>query len=124
MRLTGWSLDLGVGGRPVSVGDITRLAGVLLCGIGPVVALLAMAPPVDAKPVCKEGYRILRGELLSTPYCQDVYLAQVAREYGTRVSARAIMNNPNKKREICQFVGQDIRVKHMCELVLPSSGPL
>ncbi len=122
MRLTGLGLNKGSSELPRSnIG----LACVLLCGIGIVVAaFVAISQSVEAKPVCKDGYRIRKGELLSTPYCQDVYLAQVAREYGTRVSARTIMNNPNKKREICQFIGQDIRVKHICELVIPSSGPL
>ena len=79
---------------------------------------------VEARVVCKKGYRILKGQRLGTPYCQDLYLAKVAREFGVRVAAREILNNPNKKREVCQFIGWDIRIEHICESVLPRRGPL
>ncbi|KUO56347.1 MAG: hypothetical protein APF80_15285 [Alphaproteobacteria bacterium BRH_c36] len=81
------------------------------------------AGPADARVVCKDGYRVLNGKLLGTPYCQDLYLVQVGREFGVRVSAREILNNPNSKRELCQFIGWDIRVQHICEPVLPRRGP-
>jgi hypothetical protein len=77
------------------------------------------ADPASARIKCKNGYQIVDGNRLATPFCQDNYLAQVAREYGTRVSAREIRNNPNKKREICEFIGQDIRVRHNCETITP-----
>lgn len=87
-----------------------------------IVAGTARFAPAEARIVCDEGYRVIKGQKLATPYCMDVYLAQVAREYGTRVSARTILNNPSKKREVCEFVGQDIRVKNICDLVLPRRG--
>ncbi len=77
------------------------------------------AGPASARIKCNNGYQIVDGNRLATPFCQDNYLAQVAREYGTRVSAREIRNNPNKKREICEFIGQDIRVLHNCESITP-----
>lgn len=78
----------------------------------------------EARVVCEKGYRILKGQRLGTPYCQDLYLAQVAHEFGVKVAAREILNNPNKKREVCQFIGWDIRVQHICEPLLPRHGPL
>ncbi len=77
------------------------------------------ADPASARIKCKNGYQLVDGSRLATPYCQDNYLAKVAREYGTRVSAREIRNNPNRKREICQFIGQDIRVRNNCATIAP-----
>lgn len=78
--------------------------------------------PAEARVVCSKGFRVVNGQPLATPYCQDLYLAQVAREYGSRVTAREILNNPNTRREVCQFVGQDIRVKDHCDLIVPRRG--
>ena len=90
-------------------------AGVVVVGNG----------PADARVVCEQGYRILKnGQRLGTPYCQDLYLAKIAREFGVRVAAREILNNPNKKRDVCRFMGWDIRVQHICESALPKRGPL
>ncbi|MBU1211460.1 MAG: hypothetical protein KJ587_09335 [Alphaproteobacteria bacterium] len=97
----------------------TVLAGILV-GAG---AAAGGTGPADARVVCKDGYRVLKGQLLGTPYCQDLYLVQVGREFGVTVSAREILNNPNSKRELCQFIGWDIRVQHICEPVLPRRGP-
>jgi hypothetical protein len=58
--------------------------------------------------VQKNGNRII------TPYCEDGYLAIVAREYGVRVSAQAIRYNPSEKERVCRFIGEDIRVKSTC----------
>jgi len=63
---------------------------------------------------CKGEYQIVQGQKLATPYCQDGYLAKVAREYGVRVSAATIRNNPNRKAEVCRFMGFDTRVSNIC----------
>lgn len=98
-----------------------------LCGRGVLlacaVALVAGASTSSsARPICRDGYQIIDGRKLVTPYCSDAYLAQVAREFGTKISAREIRNNPSTKREVCEFVGQDIRVKPICDMVLPRRG--
>lgn len=98
----------------------TMLGAVVAC----VLAMSGIVGPADARIVCEKGFRVIKGRLLGTPYCQDLYLAEVAREFGVRVSAREILNNPNKKREVCAFMGWDIRVKHICDGVLPRLGPL
>ncbi len=88
------------------------------------VALTATTHTASAGIRCKGPYQILSGgSLIYTPYCGDGYLARVARTYGTRVSAKAIRNNPNKKKEVCEFVGQDIRVSEICEPYSRSVGP-
>lgn len=63
---------------------------------------------------CQGPYQIINGNLHVTPWCQDNYLAQVAREYGMRVSNSAIRNNPSIKAKACRLVGSDIRAKDAC----------
>jgi hypothetical protein len=76
-------------------------------------ALYACA--ANAAIQCEGPYQIIHGDRLATPYCGDNYLAHVAqRDYGSRVSAFEVRNNPNKKQEVCLFVGADIRVKDIC----------
>jgi hypothetical protein len=69
---------------------------------------------------CREDYQIVQGQPISTPYCRDGYLAQVAHEYGFKASAEAIRNNPSRKEEICRYIGNDIRVQTACSEVLPT----
>lgn len=75
---------------------------------------ILVAAPAEAKIRCRNGMQEVGGGLLSTPYCEDQYLAEVAREYGTRISAETIRNNPLAKRDICRFIGRDIRVQNTC----------
>jgi hypothetical protein len=79
------------------------------------VGLPALAPATaTAKIRCDGAYQIVDGSAIATPYCGDNYLAQVANSYGSRVSARAIRNNPSTKQEVCRLVGHDIRVQDIC----------
>jgi hypothetical protein len=73
----------------------------------------ALAGPAAAIK-CENGFQRVQGDLIATPYCQDQYLAQVARQYGFDASAAKIRNNPNYKKEICRFVFNDIRVQSTC----------
>ena len=91
----------GAGRRAVVLA--TAMAAALGVCIGPAAAI-----------ECRGEYQVVQGQLLATPYCQDNYLATVAREYGSRVSARQIRNNPNTKADVCRFMGHDSRVSHMC----------
>ncbi|MBU1211326.1 MAG: hypothetical protein KJ587_08645 [Alphaproteobacteria bacterium] len=68
----------------------------------------------EAKIRCDGPWQIVQGNKISTPYCGDNYLAQVARGYGSNVSARAIRENPSTKREICQWIGHDPKVQDIC----------
>jgi ABC-type sugar transport system substrate-binding protein len=76
--------------------------------------MLVAAAPAEAKIVCVKGYQIVNGSPIATPYCQDTLVAQVAREHGYKVSDAAVLNNPNTKRNVCQFVGRDIRLTTAC----------
>jgi hypothetical protein len=70
---------------------------------------------------CQENYQIVNGRPISTPYCRDGYLAEVARAHGFKTSAAEMRNNPSRKAEICRFIGSDIRVQTACAEVLPDS---
>lgn len=84
------------------------------------VVLVAFSGAVEARIKCRNGAQFVDGNYLVTPYCQDKLLAQVAREYGMRVSDGRIRNNPNFKREVCRLVGQDIRISEHCLNERPS----
>ncbi len=102
---------------------MTRIFALTSAALVWVGAMAIGSGSAEARIVCDKGFRILKGQRLGTPYCQDLYLAKVAHEFGVRVAAREILNNPNKKREVCQFIGWDIRVQHICDSVLPRRGP-
>lgn len=87
------------------------------------VLFLAAASPAAARIECRNGAQRVQGEWLVTPYCQDAYLAEVAREYGVKASAAAIRNSPNFKRQVCLIVGHDIRVQQTCIEVVPLIVP-
>lgn len=74
----------------------------------------AFANPASAAIRCNDDYQVVQGNEISTPYCGDNYLANVARKYGIRVSNAEIRNNPNRKGEVCRMIGHDIRVKDAC----------
>ena len=79
------------------------------------VALVAsIGGTAQARIICDEGYQNVRGDLISTPYCQDEQVANVARQYGVRTSGAAIRNNPGHKRDVCRLIGRDNRVQQAC----------
>jgi len=80
--------------------------------VAPVIAA-ALATPAAAI-TCQNGAQKVQGSWIATPYCQDLYLAQVARESGFPASVEKIRNNPNYKKELCRSVFSDIRVTDTC----------
>jgi hypothetical protein len=102
-------LWLGMTGRNARFARAMMLAAVASGG-----ATLAASAPASAAIACKNGYQRVQGSDISTPYCQDAYLAEVARTFGVRTSADTIRSNPNAKREVCRLVGRDIRVSSIC----------
>jgi hypothetical protein len=92
--------------NPAPVPLAVAFAAAAMLGLG--------AGPAVAKIKCVNGNQLVSGSLIATPYCQDELVAQVAREYGMKVSAGAIRNNPNLKRNVCQHVGRDNRIHIAC----------
>lgn len=77
-------------------------------------AVTAISAPAHAIE-CDGNFQIQKsGNLIATPYCQDEYLAAVAREYGMRVSGREIRRNYSLKSKACRLVGYDNRVRDTC----------
>jgi hypothetical protein len=75
----------------------------------------AAAGPASAIE-CEGNFQVQKsGNLIATPYCQDGYLAIVAREYGMRVNAQEIRYNPSEKERVCRLVGEDNRVRDTCD---------
>ena len=81
--------------------------------VGVLVSAAIAAGPAAAI-TCRNGSQQVQGNWLATPYCQDLYLAQVARERGYPASVEKIRNNPNYKKELCRGVFTDIRVTDTC----------
>lgn len=84
--------------------------------------LMSLAPAADAKIACNKGNQLVQGSWISTPYCRDGYVAEVARDYGFTASAAEVRNNPMYKQRLCRFIGQDIRIKEACDEVNPAAG--
>ena len=79
-----------------------------------VFAAAFFAAPANAAIKCNRGNQLVSDQWIATPYCQDKYLAEVARESGFKASAAKIRNNPNYKKNLCQYMYSDIRVQQTC----------
>lgn len=77
-------------------------------------ALLALGCDANARIICREGFQVLAGREISTPYCNDNYVAEVARARGFTVTNEAVRDSPSLKNEICRRFGSDIRIAHYC----------
>ena len=82
---------------------------------GSIAMFLLAGSSADATIVCNEGFQLSGGREISTPYCNDNYVAEVARMHGVRVSNEEIRNNPARKDEVCRFVGHDPRISNYCD---------
>ncbi len=73
--------------------------------------------PAQAKIRCKDGFQIVRGAgLISTPYCEYKYLAQVARRgYGMSTTFTKLRNNVSEREHVCQAIGHDHRIYETCQ---------
>ena len=91
------------------IGRIPRLAAFV------VAIMIAASVQAQAGIKCSGEYQVIRGQgQIATPYCEDQYLARVARGYGIRVSASAIRQSPSRKEEVCRVIGHDGRVASIC----------
>lgn len=84
----------------------------LAAGLG--AAAVVCGAPANARIVCDGPFQIVKGQPHATPYCEDGYLAEVAREYGIRVSAAAVRSSPSVKEMVCRNIGHDNRVQSAC----------
>lgn len=82
--------------------------------LGVVMAGCLASGRASARIACDGPYQIVRGQAIATPYCQDAYVAQVARQYGIAVTAEEIRSNPGTKGRVCRAIGNDNRVQTAC----------
>lgn len=78
------------------------------------VGTAAIAPSVEARIACRDGFQLSGGNWISTPYCNDEHLAQIARKHGVRVSGNQVRANPNRKYEICRFLAGHPTARDYC----------
>lgn len=83
---------------------------------GAIAALALTSVSTEAKIICRNGYQVVHGKELATPYCTDAYIAQVAREHGFKASAERVRNNPSFRNELCRWVGSDVRIREDCDV--------
>lgn len=91
----------------------------ILIGAGGALLSVGLSAPAEAKIACNKGFQLVQGSWLSTPYCRDEYVAQVANQYGFSASPARVRNDPLFKQHLCRFIGQDIRIKESCDEVSP-----
>ena len=105
------------------MGTIVRISitGFVIC-----LFLAASTVSSNAAIKCKGMYQVIKGHgLISTPYCQDQWLAGYARSRGMKVTFKQIKNNPGVKAEVCQFLRHDFRVQSVCgSLADDDNGPM
>lgn len=92
-----------------------RMFSIALAALG-VVTLQSgiVARTADAAIVCKDGFQNSGGNWISTPYCNDAHLAQIARQHGVKVSDAEVRKSPGKKDEICRFLGDSGPARDYC----------
>jgi hypothetical protein len=95
--------------------------GVAVASLAMGSSLVATVQPAAAKIACSEAYQLNKSGPVRTPYCEDEYVAQVARERGIRVSGAAIRASIFTKRDVCRVVRLDIRVASICDQVAPNN---
>ena len=84
----------------------------LVAGLG------AQARPVHADRsafACHDEFQSVEGQSIATPYCEDAYLAKVAREHGEHVTASALRRSAGLRDETCRLTDSDIRVSAFCD---------
>jgi hypothetical protein len=80
------------------------------------IATMVCLLPISAQAgiVCRDGYQVVNGQEISTPYCVDNYVAAIARKHGMKVSDAEVRNNPAAKAQVCRFISSDIEVRESC----------
>jgi hypothetical protein len=78
-------------------------------------AMLVMATPSHAAIKCDGPFQIIKGYgKHATSYCENKYLAAIARSYGWKVSDQAVRHNPGLQGRICRQIGHDSRLIGIC----------
>ncbi len=69
----------------------------------------------EARIVCKDGFQATKdGGWISTPYCNDEYLAEVGRKRGMKVTGAQVRNSLSRKDEVCRLLAGTPTAKDYC----------
>lgn len=98
---------------------MSTLRNLTIVAMTAVTMLPLLATGAEAKIRCDGPYQITGGGQIRTPYCEDNYLADVARGYGIKVAKSEIRHNFNAKRRVCEVIGHDNRVAEICTGMRP-----
>ncbi len=108
---------------------MTRHSPIPLCALAAAVALTFTAlgagisvQPAEAAIRCDGNFQVQDGRRFAVPYCEDLNIVKVAREYGIRVSFDQVRFNPGKAEQVCRVIGDDNRVRDRCKNYLPDAG--
>jgi hypothetical protein len=71
----------------------------------------------EAAIECRDEYQVLDGQLMSTPYCNDVHLTNLANKQGANVTLDAIRRDPGTRDAACRLVGTGLDVCSMSSLL-------
>lgn len=82
-------------------------ASVIIVGSG-------AASVAEARPRCDGPFQQSAYGPISTPYCQELQIARVARAYGFNVSDGQVRYNDLTKINLCNALGHDVRLKESC----------
>jgi hypothetical protein len=64
--------------------------------------------------VCNNEFQVVEGKQIESPYCEDKYLAKIAREHGENVRGRNLRSSDALKGETCRLVEADDRASEIC----------
>ncbi len=89
----------------------------------PALLIMALTYPAAAGAIeCDRQFQIVNGQRISTPYCTDQFLGQVARERGMNVTDENVRQSASLKSDICRSIGQDNRLRTICTNYFPNPG--
>lgn len=77
---------------------------------------MATAGPGQAQFNCFGRYQFTGAGTISTPYCEDEYLAFVARTYGVSATGDEMRYDLGERQTVCRMIGYDARVRDICNL--------
>ena len=86
----------------------------LLASLAAVSIAFGGIPSADAAIRCNGAYQINSLGQFHSPFCEDEYLAQVARSRGIRVTGAQIRASLSVKGDVCRTIGIDSRVYETC----------
>lgn len=90
------------------------MRGISVGGLLTVALLVTGAQAAQAAIRCNDAYQINSLGQFRSPYCEDGYLAKVARTFGMRVTADQIRNSTSVKADVCRSIGFDSRILDIC----------